>query len=305
MKIKRRNIASLLITTVLLTACEEEPPYINYRASGSSFDSTYVETPADPEPKEVLLEDITGVRCPNCPKAAEIAADLLHTHEGRLNVIAMQPKNFSNLLTKPFERAGGDHYDSRYDLRTDAAIAIANMVAKPNSLPSGYIDRKVFAPLTDPILDKEKWVEKVGLQVGQTSPVNLELKAVHDATQNTIVIDVTIRYTQAIAEEKSHNLSIAITQDSLIDVQENGSEYDSAYVSMHLLRDMATSYTGDALNAPLVAGRVFRKRYVYTIPPYSFTFPAFDFRNMHVVAYIHESGTGKEVLQSAHAEVTE
>ena len=64
----------------MFSACEEVPPAIDFSEPVvPSKDSTYtVSTEPPAQHKAVLIEDITGVRCINCPDAALKAKDKIN-----------------------------------------------------------------------------------------------------------------------------------------------------------------------------------------------------------------------------------
>ena len=68
-----------LSMALAFTACEEIPPYIDYSVPVvPKKDTTYIASviPAA-QHKAVIIEDITGVRCNNCPSAAQKAMDIM------------------------------------------------------------------------------------------------------------------------------------------------------------------------------------------------------------------------------------
>src|SRR6478735_751917 len=83
-------ISCVLLLCVI--ACKEEPPYINYEPEYITFETTYVDVNVPvPQPREVLIEDISGVKCVNCPDAAEVVRDLKEQYPGRVNSITNYP----------------------------------------------------------------------------------------------------------------------------------------------------------------------------------------------------------------------
>lgn len=56
------------------------------------LDTFYVGSVPAASPKKVLLFDVTGVRCNNCPKAAVLAKSLASSNAGRVEIVALYPK---------------------------------------------------------------------------------------------------------------------------------------------------------------------------------------------------------------------
>src|SRR5688572_24500027 len=76
MKLFRLSLLFLIPLTFL--SCEEEPPFIDFSPPYKTKDTTYINLTIPPaQNKAVLIEDITGVRCVNCPDAAKKARDIV------------------------------------------------------------------------------------------------------------------------------------------------------------------------------------------------------------------------------------
>lgn len=269
-----RNFIGICSVAVLFTlaACEEVPPAINYEISKQLNDTTYItDTVLVAQPKNVLLEDVSGVQCVNCPDAAIISKEIMDAHPDRVYSVVMHPridalKSFVNPVNK-------EGYKSKYDFRTQDAADILNQCGVPGSLPRGLVDRTLFSGKTERLLGREEWAAKCDVQLQQTTPVNIELEnTFNEATRNG-VIKIKLTYTKAVSNK--HLMSIAIIEDSIIDVQEYQDpqtfevKFDTKYPHMHVLRDMVTFATGDQLTnkeeVTLTAGRVFEKEYAYTL----------------------------------------
>src|SRR4051794_39448582 len=81
--------------TFSLFSCQEEGPAINLKGNENAVaDTTYIEsTVPAAEAKNVMLEEFTGVRCPNCP-AGHITIDQIKTaNPGRVVSISYHPMN--------------------------------------------------------------------------------------------------------------------------------------------------------------------------------------------------------------------
>jgi hypothetical protein len=300
-----RNIF-IIICALLFISCEEEPPYINYEKPNSTIDTTWVKpTPSAPQQRQVLIEDFTGVKCINCPDATLVAKNLIATYPNRVNVAAIHMLGLLNNFTSPINQDG---YKSKYDFRTQQGADIAlNVLGVPNNLPKGAIDRTKFPDRTDIYVDYTSWTAKVGEQIGKTTPVNITLENVA-TTGNEVTVDVTIEYTEAVND--TNYLTLMIVEDGIVDVQEYidrtdpqnpVASYNENYVHNHVMRAIVTATTGDILNRPnvsLVAGRIFKRRYTYSLEGKNWVKS-----NLHVIGFVHRNGASKEVLQSNQVKV--
>lgn len=289
----------LFLTVVLFTACEEEPPYINMTPDATVGDTTFVLLPAPtPQQRNILIEEVTGVRCPNCPKAQLEAKTISDNNPGRINVLTIHPLNKLNALTKPFDMAIGDAHTSAYDFRTESGAQIFEMVGMSGSLPIGNVNRKLFSGETARNIDYQKWSAYVGTELTVPTPVNINLSAKN--VGDSVEIEVTVTYTEVVAD--SNFISIAILESEMEDVQEskdaNGNViYIENYIHNHVLRTMVTGYFGDLLNASYEPGRVFYKKYRIKRDV------KWNAANLDVLAFVHLNTTKKNVLHSKEAKV--
>lgn len=293
------SIAFILVAFTFLNACKEEPPYINFTPDRTVGDTTYLVLPAPaPEAKNILIEEFTGVRCPNCPKAQAEAKLISNNNPGRINVVTIHPLNKLNALTRPFDKIIGDAHTSAYDFRTDAGAQIFEMVGLSGSLPIGNVNRKLFNGEQTRNIDYPKWSARVTEELELTTPVNIKLSAKNIA--DSVEIELTLTYTERITD--SNFVTVAIMEGEMEDVQEskdnNGNViYEEKYIHNHVLRAVVTGYFGDLLKASYEPGRVFYKKYRIKRDA------KWNAANLDVLAMVHLNTTKKNVLHSKEAKV--
>ncbi|MES2560198.1 MAG: Omp28-related outer membrane protein [Bacteroidota bacterium] len=308
---KHSFIISIAALFIVLAACKEEAPYINYTPDTVTYETTYVDMANVPTPqlREVLVEDISGVRCVNCPDAAVIVKGLKANFPGRVNSITIYPNTPSlNSLTLPVNKPEKG-FVSKYDLRTDAGGQMLAFLGTPNSLPNGYVNRKLYAGKTDRFIDRTEWADKVTSEKDSVPPVNIYVTETSYGTDGKLNVTLELKFTSDLTGD--YNISMALIQDSIIDVQETtdpniGATYIADYPHMHVLRKMFTSNLGDKINTPtttLVRGRVVTKRYSIDVLPETFRAP-FDKKHLAVLAFVHR-GSDNVVIHSKEFEVAE
>lgn len=300
--------------SLAFVSCKEEPPYINHQVPKKVTDSTYI-TPNIPpaQPKEILIEDVSGVSCKNCPEAARIGHDLAIQHPNRINIVTIYPNIRLANLTDPVKVNG---VESRFDLRTDVGKDVVNYVTVPPSLPCGYINRKKMNTTTGWYVSKDDWSGVVTNELALSTPVNIDITNSYAPASQKLTVKVKITYTQAVTG--SNYIHVMLLQDSTIDAQETtdpgtgNTTYDSVYVHQHALMDMLTANNGDLLNTSdarsLVAGRVFELTYEKVFEPRNSSptqYPQPQWRPEHVkiVAFVTEDATTKYVLQSKETDL--
>ncbi len=95
-------LASSLAITLFSCNTDEIGPDINFEPDFSTTDTTYVsEEVPSPQVKHVLVEESTGVRCPNCPKATQLLKDLDKDYDDKLDVVSIHWGG--KILNEPYE----------------------------------------------------------------------------------------------------------------------------------------------------------------------------------------------------------
>lgn len=266
MKTLRILFASVVLLTMV--ACEEVPPLINYQESKSLTDTTYITaTIPAAQLKNVLLEDVSGVKCVNCPDAAVISKSIMDAYPERVFATVLHPNlNSLSSFVSPITKAG---HESKYDFRTDDAKDILELCGIPGSLPRGFINRRKFGDQSDRFIGRADWYVKCQEEMQGTTPVNIELTSTFNDAKNEGILKAKFTYTAAVTNKQY--FSIALIEDSIIDVQEyndpqtSTAKYNNEYVHMHVLRDVVTFSQGDPLasdtSITFIPGRVFEKEF--------------------------------------------
>jgi hypothetical protein len=290
----KRSIFILGIGTLFLASCEEKPPVIHFTEAAVIMDTTYVGTVPTTEPHHVLIEEFTGQACSNCPGAHDLLAEFAAANPGQVHTTGLY--NFGIQQTVP---PGGSAYDLRDSIATDIGNTIYLAVG---AIPSGGVDRVPVAGKI--LLNKGDWGATLNSRLLIDDSLNLGVTSVWDATKGEAIITATITYTKSVSG--LHNLSIAITEDSMVDKQEFplGVE-EEHYVFTNVLRGMATAAPwGDPILPAMAVkepGRVVIRSYKYK--PKTLT-PAINPAHCKVVAYVNSTGSAnKEVMQSAETKL--
>ena len=269
---KKLCILFSFVLLLSLVACEEVPPLINYEESKSLKDTTYVLSIVPvAEPKNVLLEDVSGVKCVNCPDATVIAKSIMAAFPGRAFTTVMHPNlNSLSSFVSPITKAG---HESKYDFRTDDAKEILELCGIPGALPRGFINRRKFSDQQNRFIGRTDWYVKCEQEIQGTTPVNIDIESTFDDAKQEGIAKVKFTYTAAVTNKQY--FSILLIEDSIIDVQEYQDpitfevKYNNQYVHMHVLRDVVTFAQGDVVakdtTTSFVPGRVFEKEYKYTM----------------------------------------
>lgn len=307
-----KKLRILFSSVVLLTlvACEEVPPLINYEESKSLKDTTYVvSTVPVAEPKNVLLEDVSGVKCVNCPDAAVIAKSIMDAFPGRAFTTVMHPNlNSLSSFVSPITKAG---HESRFDFRTNDAKEILELCGIPGALPRGFINRRQFTDQPNRFIGRTDWYVKCEQEIQGTTPVNIDVTSEFDEAKQEGTAKIKFTYTAAVT--KKQYFSIVLIEDSIIDVQEYQDpvtfevKYNNEYVHMHVLRDVVTFAQGDAVAkdtaTSFVPGRVFEKEYKYTMNVSDLI--KVNPKHAKLLVFVHEGVPDLNILQVKEIRVKE
>ena len=235
----RKNLLFVGAFVLALSSCIETPPPIIFGSGQSQIlqDTIYALSPADipsADPQNILIEDMTGVRCSNCPKASKAAKAVKDTFGNRVVVLGLYSQSPTN-LTFP--------YSGYEDLRTEEAQLIgSNIFNFQNQLPAGGVNRRLFSGQTNLNYDYKLWLDG-SIQLYHTnSIVNMELtkKAVNDST-----FDIGAKLVFTDKPNYDPFVSIALLENNIShpQIQPDNSE-DYNYKHEHVLRKMYTPYNG-------------------------------------------------------------
>lgn len=283
------SAASLL--AIVLTSCTEKIPLDTGKGGQTLSDTTYLAIPESASLRKILIEEATGVKCPNCPDGAAELRKADTTYPGRLLIIGLH----GGSLTSPISGL------SKYDFRTTFAVDLFNTYfgGEPNK-PAAVFDRTLQGTAYF-IEARTKWMDIIKQRLAVAAPLNLYLSSTFDAATNEATIVLKGAYTAAISKKQSY--TIVITEDKIIDAQDKGLDVIPDYEHNHVLRDMLTNVTGNALLDNLTtkeAGRVFQKVIKYKLP----TGKDWNVGNLNIIAFVHNNETGdKEVQQSVEAKL--
>ncbi len=302
---KTKIVLTSVIIALLLNACKEIGPVVPWSNNGASSSSTYIENPPQsPEPKNVLLEEITGVSCPNCPAAHVVLDNLITSNNNR--VIGVSYHVGPNM----FNQDGLPPATSQ-DMTSADAQTVVNYFTFPGYGPSGSVDRIVHQNV-GPFSATSIWDEAANwggyvsteLAANNPTPVNLYLSSVYNVSGSTKTINVSVSLHYTAVQTDTDKLSIFLTEDSIVTSQllANGSSVDTFYVHNHIMRAAVSNPLGDLINVPsYIAGRVDSLNYSYTIPANSVWNPS----HMHVVAFVHKYQNNRsDILQAKTVKVT-
>ncbi len=271
----KEKLFLIIIAFGLLLSCEESKPVIPCL----SCDSSSVAPTPNSTVKKVLLEEFTGVRCVNCPQAQTEIKNLQSEGVYGKNLVAVA--YHAGFFSSPYS-------DSQFDFRTTEGEEILSFLETPIGYPSGVVNRRKFeGERSLQIIQFATWGGFVAQALEEEATVALAIENTYDDATRQLDIDVLI--TPLISDFPATNLTVLIIEDGVVDVQLTPDGVINDYAQSHVFRTMLTNTLGNPI-ATLNTENVLQN--------FSFTLPAdWISENCSVIAFVHEVGQGREVLQ--------
>jgi hypothetical protein len=271
-----KKLLILPIFCSLLLACDKvDHPLVNY-------------VPPKIPTRKVLLEDYTGHKCGNCPRAAEVITTLHATYGEDLVVISIHAGDFAKTDTdfpQTFTTTAGNDWNMHF-------IGLAG------AYPAGAVNRKKYA---QDIMQysTSKWSSVVA--AGFKDEVIMDLSIVPAFDAGTRNLDVTVKGVFKKAYSKNVSVSVVLTEDSIVGPQ---TDYKYGtwpnYVFVHMLRDAVNGSWGTPFTSQPKAAK---DSVTVTFSNFKVN-EAFKAGKMSIVAFAMDTET-KEVLEAERVKMTD
>ena len=279
----KKLLWGILCLTITATGCKEDHSLVSLH-DAVSVDTTYVLAAGaipSAEPHNVLIEDFTGVSCSNCPGAHDsYLVPLDSANRGRINIMELFVTDIGQTAPNPGEHYGG--------FRSSVATQIeAGVYGTHYGMPIAGIDRMPIGAVGTGgeyyrQVISSGWTPGTEARLPITDSLNLAVASTYASATRTATIVVKITYLQPTTTLQ--NLSIAIVEDSLVDLQ----EFPSTIAEYHyngVFRDLVTAAPFGApimTSLPLKeAGRVIQQSYSYTVDS------SWVAKNCRIIAFVH------------------
>ncbi len=222
-----------LLVILLFIGCREVPPTIDFNPK-VNYKTSISSTIPVAEKTKIFIEDITGVKCLQCPKAADKIKVIISANPDQ--VVAIGVYTFALIpLTSPWV-----NFDT---LNTeDADYIYSNIYESPVAIPTGGVNRSVFKGETSVNVSNTKWSGYADSIKIKQSPVIISSKIIkYDSISHKVIFHVDISFAKFYTDEL--NLSIYLTESKIISKQAmpDGTTKDD-YEHNHVLRKTITSF---------------------------------------------------------------
>jgi len=282
---KRTFFYAALGLSLAMASCKETVTPTSNSSGTLAEDTTYVESPVEPaEKRKVLIEELTGVTCVNCPDGAKKLKEMLDANPDGLVVMSYHTGIFSDPIPGK----------SKQNLQTTEARSLREKLwGSPNAYPTALFDRiPINTGTTTPLYvdGYDSWASFFANDKAMypTTPVNIKITSAYNETKKQYDIEVAVKYTQAVTSDNA--LHVFLSQDSIIDVQEySPTVYDTAYVFNHVFRKALTDPIYGrtiAKGQNKIAGTVYIYRTSIAIDPADAVQQYWNASKMHVTAFV-------------------
>ncbi len=261
--------------------CKEELVYVSPMGSNGN--------PTDPGTltRKVIAEELTGVRCPNCPEGTATLTGLSQQHGDQLIVVSIHA---AVSYDQPYP-------ESKYDFRTAKGTEMANFIGAAFGFPTASINRRIVPPETEPYLPRTAWAGIIDEELAKAPQLDVRVENTFSAATRKLDVAVSLIPVADLSGTELR-LTVLITQDSIVDYQKVNLDKVPDYIHRHVLRDILTQATGDVINEALIPDATIEKNFSFVLPA------GWDEKHCSVVAFVHHGTTpDKEVLQAAEEHV--
>ena len=267
----------------LLASCEEIPPTLNLVAEGGGPVTSEL---AD-QPKGVLIEEFTGVRCVNCPAGAEAIAQFKVLYGKQLVPVALH----TGFFARPYA-------ENRVDFRTADADAIEVYLGEPQGYPSAVIDRLVYEGETGLQVTRNSWAGYIGARLAEEPRIALGLTTAYDTLSRQLTVDVEM-LGRLGTDGREAFLTVLLLENDIVDYQLTPEGKQADYVHEHALREAITPPLGESIGA-FAASQLDTMSYSVSVSP------DYNAEHLELAAYVHYADLdegGREVLQAVSVAV--
>lgn len=266
----------LLLVIALFSNCEEEGPFIILTPPEAPLlDTSYISmNMVMAAPRNVLIEEFSGVRCANCPDGNAKIEELLMDYPGRVIPISAH----SDFLAAPYS---GDQ-----DLRNEDANDLVDLIGGLSSKPSAAINRKLFdGEANIAIKNPDTWEQFVWDEMAINTPVNITMELIEkNDTARTIQFRIKLAYS---AMASDHNLGIALIENKIIADQQDGIVHVEDYEHQHVLRKYVSPIVGTSITTTLVANTIIIKEFEIDLDEYDAD-QIWQLENMALITFIRQ-----------------
>lgn len=246
----------------------------------------------DPENRNALIEEFTGIGCGFCPYGHLEVANFIAAHPEDGFSIAMHQGYFSI----PDE--------NQPDYSTEAGDELGAFFLV-NAWPNALINRHDYG--SGMLYPLNEWSQYASQVLTETAYVNIACEASIDVQTRELTVHVEVYYTDD-SPESSNYLNVALIQNNLKGPQfsswfnPDAITPDGAYMHQHMLRDVINGQWGEEITTT-TSGSFIDETYIYEVPE-SINDVPMRLGDLGIVCFISETEEEVENVHGYHPELT-
>ncbi|MCB0668245.1 MAG: Omp28-related outer membrane protein [Saprospiraceae bacterium] len=238
-----KQLCLIVAGLFLITSCRENQPEYSL---------------ARPEAGDrvVVVEEFSGVRCPNCPEGTKELENLRALYNDQIIIVTIHAGDFA--FTYP---------ESEFDFTTPEGNTLLQLLGNPIGYPSAVINRVATGSGGALQAFSSQWGSLIGEAIAEDPLVILTLEVNYNPETRVLQPRIGMVPNQDFNEEL--RLTLLLKEDNMTDWQSDSevqTGVDQTYNHRNVLRKVISDTQGDriAVNAPAFL-RV-EKTYQYTLP---------------------------------------
>lgn len=302
MKMRSKIFFTALIGLITFWGCDYiDEPYV-YQGPNGCNQPTPTFTPRTSPVKKVLVEDMTGHRCGNCPRAAETIAVLRTTYPGQVIAIGLHSAlsgTFTEIMSS--DTTVNPELEFTYDFRTSVATEIDGLtfLSTSGALPNGFVNRKDYGG-GSAVIGHTQWSSKVAAELSLPQQMDIQLYHYWTPSDSNLC---TYYFVEALMNlNANYKICLFLIENDIENWQKDYNETPSEienYIHEHVLRGSLNGTWGTQVNSNSVIAD--NEQFIDGFSMKIDT-GAWDINNLYVVAFVYNAAT-YEVIQAEELKV--
>ncbi len=285
-EMKMKPITKPLLLLTIALGC------LTPRTAGQAQEIADTLVSTNPGFRRALIEEFTGIHCPNCPAGHKEANLIQETYPDECFVINIHAGKLA--VPNPGE----------VDLRSAYGEALATQ-AGVTGIPCASVNRHLFAGQSVHAMYSNYWFDAVEEILDMETYVNIGAEATIDWQSRELNVTVQLYYTGE-APAEGNRIHVAIVQN-YVEGTQSGAEANpdqilenGKYLHQHVLRDLVTGLEGDLVETG-TSGTLLQRTYSKILPEALNQLPM-DIMDLQVIVFVSEAEG--EVMDACEAPIS-
>lgn len=204
------------------------------------------ETPPKPvdSRRKILIEDFTGHKCGNCPRAARLIYDSLQNiYPGQIISYGVHAGFYAKPL--PLPGVGCDTVDYRCDAG-NKWDTLFQVTAQGN--PTGMVNRTDYSASNDQVKYASEWPTSVATLLQREAEAIIDIENTYNNSTRSFSTTVKTEFLKSLSG--TYKLVVVVTEDNIVSCQKDDDATPilvQDYVHRHVLRGAINGYEGESI----------------------------------------------------------